>query len=425
MCLQILYSAKKKEGKIIDLSLLTEDEKIALLELYKAAYEKANLENNASNSENESEKANSIETAISTNDVMEVSIEATDIIENDNKQTELYTVESPISDDDVQIDITYEDGDDTNSDFSGYVGDNTDISYDIDLEENTNDISSDGERYASIELSGENTTRKDSFEYTSFTPYKPKYDDIELNNNFFMADGNMGIKVDVSAKSNVGKYDYKLKKSKSNIKMTSNGAYAIADSYGAVEEKRKIPYIKIITILFSVIALGLYVTQFFYHYDTLELMKYICDFCFTISILMIFVSAITQSSILQSFKGITMFIAFGMHFIVAGVEGYQIGLYKLLHQEVDYDFIYGIVILMYLVFLYVFMILSAINSKIDKKILAYITDVLGIILVIVIIVLIRFSSMSGDLVWFYDKIPNYLGLIFYTIAIAVSNNKNR
>ena len=120
-----------------------------------------------------------------------------------------------------------------------------------------------------------------------------------------------------------------------------------------------------------------------------------------------------------------MFIAFGMHFIVAGVEGYQIGLYKLLHQEVDYDFIYGIVILMYLVFLYVFMILSAINSKIDKKILAYITDVLGIILVIVIIVLIRFSSMSGDLVWFYDKIPNYLGLIFYTIAIAVSNNKNR
>lgn len=35
---------KKKEGKIVDLSLLTEDEKIALLELYKVAYEKLQLE---------------------------------------------------------------------------------------------------------------------------------------------------------------------------------------------------------------------------------------------------------------------------------------------------------------------------------------------------------------------------------------------
>lgn len=460
MYLQILYSVKKKEGKIIDLSILTEDEKIALLELYKAAYEKTKLENSISMSVNESEKASKTEESVA------------DAENNNISVTKLH--DTTVSDtDDNRIDTTYEYADDTisvtsedigsnmvsdyqeyavanasvdlpedivsnttddlpkdivnntTSNYSEYVSDNTEISYDIELEESIMDNQSYGEEsYAGIEL-GNDTTRRASFEYTSFTPYKPKYDDMELNNNFFSVDGNMGMKVDVSNKPNVGTYDYKLNKSKSNIKKTNNGAYTIADSYTAASEKKEVSYLNIITVIFSIIGLGIYVTQFIYHYDTLELMKYVCDFCFTISILMIFVSAISKSNILHYVKGITMLLAFGFHFIVVGVEAYQSGLYKLLHQELDYDFVYGVVILAYLVILYVFMILSAVNSMIDKKILAYIADVFGILLVIVLIILMKFSSMSNDLIWFYDKIPNYLGLIIYTIAAAVSNIKNR
>lgn len=425
MYLQILYSAKKKEGKIVDLSLLTEDEKIALLELYKVAYEKLQLEEAKkeceaaailkAEAENERE---SVEEEINPIDSEKLSADE-EVNQADSEKAntadeevkEAVTTDNPSEESKADdIEITYEDeptymddimGDVVSSGVSNY---GTAV-YDENIVEN-----------------GEKSNRSDSFEYTSFTPYKPKYEDIELTNDFFDMNTNMGMQVEVSKSTSSEKYNLKTKNKRSNTKVSKNGAYTIADSYSATKEKVEVPYLKIATILFSVLALGCIVTQFLYNYEQVKLMNYLCDFCFGITVLLVFISAITSSNVVNSFKGIGLFLSFGMHFICFGIVGYQDGLFKILNQEGKYDLIYGVASIGYLLFLYIFMLAVAVNSMISKKASAKAINVIAVILVIVTAVMLRCSQLTGNITVFYNVLPEYVAIILFAIATALSCN---
>lgn len=390
MYLQILYSAKKKEGKIVDLSLLTEDEKIALLELYKVAYEKMQLE--------EAKKESEAATISEDEDKVKVDSEKVSVNEKEPEESK--------SDD---IEITYEDEptyiDDIMGDVVSEVSNYGAAVYDENIVEN-----------------GEKSNRSDSFEYTSFTPYKPKYEDIELTNDFFNMNTNMGMKVEVSKSTSTEKYNLKTKNKRSNTKVSKNGAYTIADSYSATKEKMEIPYLKIATILFSILGLGCVVTQFLYNYEQVLLMNYLCDFCFAITLLFTFISAITNSNVVNSFKGIGLFLSFGMHFICFGIVGYQDGLFKILNQEGKYDLIYGIVSIGYLVLLYLFMLAVAVHSMISKKASAKAINVIAVILVVVTAAMLRCSQLTGKITVFYNVLPEYVAVILFVIAVALSCN---
>ena len=427
MYLQILYSEKKKEGKIVDLSLLTEDEKIALLELYKVAYEKLQLEeakkeNEAATilkAEAENEKV-SVEDEINKIDSEKLSADEETSQADSEEAKETVTTENQSEESKTEdIEITYEDeptymddimGNAVSSGVSNYGA----VAYDEKIVEN-----------------GEKSNRSDSFEYTSFTPYKPKYEDIELTNDFFNMNTNMGMQVEVSKSTGSEKYNLKTKNRRSNTKVSKNGAYTIADSYSATKEKIEVPYLKIATILFSVLALGCIVTQFLYNCllytsdaadEEDKFMNYLCDFCFGITVLCIFVSTITASNVVNSFKGIGLFLSFGMHFICFGIVGYQDGLFRILNQEGKYDLIYGVASIGYLLFLYIFMLAVAVHSMISKKASAKAINIIAVILVIVTAVMLRCSQLTGNITVFYNVLPEYVAIILFVIATALSCN---
>lgn len=410
MYLQILYQVKKKEGKVIDLSLLAEEEKLALLELYKTAYEKSFSDGTDSSSQQIEESENIVETLTQEDDETALSNNIMIAPENNDELSEDNTV---LLEEDEQIDITYEDADEE----------------DESAEETTSER--DEERYRYIaentvkleDVQGNNdASQKGSFEYSSFTPYKPKFDDMELNNNIFSTDDSMGgIKVDMSASTNVEKYEMKSKnKNKSNFKTSKDGRYKIADSYSVSKEKVEIPFLKIITIVFSVLALGVFVTQFVYHYDEAVLKSYCNDFVFGLATLAIFMSTMNNS--LLSFKGVTFFIALCVDFFVIGIEAYKDGLYRILNPELENDFIYGLVMLLTLFAKYIFILLCGIYSMKKKDVLHNVINILGIILCITIIVFIGLSSKCNELVWYYDKIPENAGLLLFVISAVFSNN---
>lgn len=392
MFLQALYSVKKKEGKIVDLSLLTEDEKLALLELYKTAYEK----NAAAAGEKMNEGVNS--EVISENDVTALnSDKAEEVSEAENKDTDTFD----------EIEITYEDDFNNLSDTAGKVSDVSDY------RQYTDDV---------ILENGEKGKRTDAFEYTSFTPYKPRYEDIDLNNDFFDMNTDMGIKVKVTKDSNSEKYNMKTKNRRSNVKVSRNGAYTIADSYSATKSKKEIPYLKIATVIFSVLCLVCYVTQFLYNYEQVNFVDYLSDFCFTIAILLIFISVITNSNVVNSLKGIALFVSFGMHFIFFGVSGYQDGLYRILNQKTDYDLMYGIVVIVYLLILYVFILMCAVCSMIGRKGVAKAMIFIGILLVAAAFVMMRYAYVAGTIVVFYNILPEYTAVALFAVAATLSCN---
>lgn len=418
MYLQILYSEKKKEGKIVDLSLLTEDEKIALLELYKVAYEKLQLEEAKKENEAaailkadaENEKV-SVEDEINKIDSEKLSADEETSQADSEEAKETVTTENQSEESKTEdIEITYEDEPTYMDDIMGNV------------------VSSGVSNYGAVAYdekiveNGEKSNRSDSFEYTSFTPYKPKYDDIELTNDFFNMNTNMGMQVEVSKSTGSEKYNLKTKNRRSNTKVSKNGAYTIADSYSATKEKIEIPYLKIATILFSVLALGCIVTQFLYNYEQVKFMNYLCDFCFGITVLCIFVSTITTSNVVNSFKGIGLFLSFGMHFICFGIVGYQDGLFRILNQEGKYDLIYGVVSIGYLLFLYIFMLAVAVHSMISKKASAKAINIIAVILVIVTAVMLRCSQLTGNITVFYNVLPEYVAIILFVIATDLSCN---
>lgn len=436
MYLQILYSEKKKEGKIVDLSLLTEDEKIALLELYKVAYEKLQLEeakkeNEAAailKAEAENEKV-SVEDEINKIDSEKLSAdeetsqadseETKETVTTENQSEESKTEETITTENQSKesktedIEITYEDEPTYMDDIMGNV------------------VSSGVSNYGAVAYdekvveNGEKSNRSDSFEYTSFTPYKPKYEDIELTNDFFDMNTNMGMQVEVSKSTGSEKYNLKTKNKRSNTKVSKNGAYTIADSYSATKEKIEVPYLKIATILFSVLALGCIVTQFLYNYEQVKFMNYLCDFCFGITVLCIFVSTITASNVVNSFKGIGLFLSFSMHFVCFGIVGYQDGLFRILNQEGKYDLIYGVASIGYLLFLYIFMLAVAVHSMISKKASAKAINIIAVILVIVTAVMLRCSQLTGNITVFYNVLPEYVAIILFVIATALSCNIKR
>lgn len=418
MYLQILYSEKKKEGKIVDLSLLTEDEKIALLELYKVAYEKLQLEeakkeNEAATilkAEAENEKV-SVEDEINKIDSEKLSADEETNQADSEETKETVTTENQSEESKTEdIEITYEDEPTYMDDIMGNV------------------VSSGVSNYGAVAYdekvveNGEKSNRSDSFEYTSFTPYKPKYEDIELTNDFFNMNTNMGMQVEVSKSTGSEKYNLKTKNRRSNTKVSKNGAYTIADSYSATKEKIEVPYLKIATILFSVLALGCIVTQFLYNYEQVKFMNYLCDFCFGITVLCIFVFTITASNVVNSFKGIGLFLSFGMHFICFGIVGYQDGLFRILNQEGKYDLIYGVASIGYLLFLYIFMLAVAVHSMISKKASAKAINIIAVILVIVTAVMLRCSQLTGNITVFYNVLPEYVAIILFVIATALSCN---
>ena len=92
MYLQILYSVKKKEGKVIDLSLLAEEEKLALLELYKTAYEKSFSDGTDSSSQQIEESENIVETLTQEDDETALSDNIMIAPENNDELSEDNTV---------------------------------------------------------------------------------------------------------------------------------------------------------------------------------------------------------------------------------------------------------------------------------------------------------------------------------------------
>ena len=226
--LQHLYLAKKKESKIIDLSILNENEKLALLELYKREYERthpndkkimatedaddndqtsdvSNLDDESLDKESEmqiedvdpqEENIESQETKLVEEDEVEdeieiyevESVEEDEVIEvmdffetdsiNDESEEETETFETELDEDEIEMVI--EDPDDIQEELTSDTVD--DIIREDGIIENGNE---------SVEA------RNDAFEYSSFTPYKPKYDDMTLTNNMFMSTLPESINVEV------------------------------------------------------------------------------------------------------------------------------------------------------------------------------------------------------------------------------------
>ena len=417
MYLQILYSAKKKEGKIVDLSLLTEDEKIALLELYKSAYEKMKLDEAKRTNKDSTIEDSTIEDSDNNESVIEESSNkelVEDEILTDNK-------ESAIAEKKTEDEQSTETEDESSDDIEIVYEDEPTYMDDL-----MGDASSGVSNYGTdsgdevVVANGDKSNRTDAFEYTSFTPYKPKYEDIELTNDFFNMNTNMGMQVEVSKPTSSEKYNLKTKNIKSNVKVSKNGAYTIADSYSATKSKMEIPYLKIGTIVFSILCLICFVTQFLHNFEQAKIMNYFCDFCFMLTILFVFISAITNSNVVNSVKGIGLFLSFGMHFICFGIVGYPDGLYRILNQEAQYDLIYGIVSIAYLVALYVFIFVVGIYSMSGKKAITKFIDIVAVVLVIVAIAMIVFSNLAGKITFFYNILPEHLAIVFFAIATALS-----
>ncbi|NLL93828.1 MAG: hypothetical protein GX225_06825 [Clostridiales bacterium] len=306
------------------------------------------------------------------------------------------------------------------------------IKDDVEGEPNIEDEKVDeGEPETKIEEESESTNTeeiqnkkpvKDIFDYTSFTPYKPSYDDIELNNNMFTMDSDMGIKYEINS-SNEKIEKYQIKKNNSKARISADGRYKIEDTYVISKGKIEIPFLKIITALFCAIALGMFVTEFVYNYENVIFFKYLCDLLFCSTAFSAFMTAISSNkNVTTSLKGISIFVMLGMDFIFNGVAAYQDGVFKILKQEQPHDFEFGICILAMYLFLYVFYILCGVKALVSNRaIVTKIAAAFGVISVVFTSLVIYFEQLSGTLQVYYDIVPEYLPIIMLTIGLSLSN----
>lgn len=449
--LQHLYLAKKKESKIIDLSILNENEKLALLELYKREYERthpndkkimatedaddndqtsdvSNLDDESLDKESEmqiedvdpqEENIESQETKLVEEDEVEdeieiyevESVEEDEVIEvmdffetdsiNDESEEETETFETELDEDEIEMVI--EDPDDIQEELTSDTVD--DIIREDGIIENGNE---------SVEA------RNDAFEYSSFTPYKPKYDDMTLTNNMFMSTLPESINVEVD-NGYVEKYKMKTNTKQTNVKVTKDGLYKVSDSYNSNKEIVEVPTLRIVSVILAVVALGLFVVQFVYNYEQIVFADYAYDFVYCICGFALLLSIINQANAVNSFKGAMVLVSLGVDFIYRGVGAYQDGLYKVLNPADNNDLIYGILLLVVFLMQYSFFVMCAVatfveDSKVKKVVLPF-----GIVTSILMIVFICFENVVGVAKYVYDAIPNNTGLIVLVIALAVSS----
>ena len=449
--LQHLYLAKKKESKIIDLSILNENEKLALLELYKREYERthpndkkimatedaddndqtsdvSNLDDESLDKESEmqiedvdpqEENIESQETKLVEEDEVEdeieiyevESVEEDEVIEvmdffetdsiNDESEEETETFETELDEDEIEMVI--EDPDDIQEELTSDTVDY--IIREDGIIENGNE---------SVEA------RNDAFEYSSFTPYKPKYDDMTLTNNMFMSTLPESINVEVD-NGYVEKYKMKTNTKQTNVKVTKDGLYKVSDSYNSNKEIVEVPTLRIVSAILAVVALGLFVVQFVYNYEQIVFADYAYDFVYCICGFALLLSIINQANAVNSFKGAMVLVSLGVDFIYRGVGAYQDGLYKVLNPADNNDLIYGILLLVVFLMQYSFFVMCAVatfveDSKVKKVVLPF-----GIVTSILMIVFICFENVVGVAKYVYDAIPNNTGLIVLVIALAVSS----
>lgn len=439
-----LYSAKKKENKITDLSTLSEAEKIALLNAYKQDFENQKASRSLSLANEEAIEVDLVDKDREIDDVVEEIDEIVDEIgdvvttlQEDGEEV-LEELGDLVKKSDVEV------SGNSNDDNKSTTEENNSIKEEI-LDSNKDEEIEEIEesKYNGIPLqlinndstteleensnsnnnnSSNNSNRKDVFDYTSFTPYKPKFDDIELNNSLYTM-GDMGMKVSVSANEPVEKYVAKTTKGPQNIKLSQNGSYKIADSYSSSKYRMEIPFLKIFIVIFGALSLGLFVTQFMYNYDKVLLTEYLCDMVFALAAFFTFMSAINKSDVVATLQGIALFLCLGLDLIFNGIEGYQRGIYMIVSPDGVENALFGTIFVVALVCKYAFILIAAISSLIGKQIINRISLWVGIVTAIMVMILFYMEYQIDNITWYYGIVPSFAGLFALIIAIILLENK--
>lgn len=419
VCLQaVLYLAKKKENEIIDYSNFTYLEKVKLLEFYKEKYEE--LQSHSQNNE--------------------TVVENKSVLNNDNNDGDFAVPVENTKDVETNKDIK-----DIKDIENVEVTENTESIGNIEISENVEDIEVNGnfetessaienEEYNEIEMVIEETNKtnisndtnnhkESSFEYTSFTPYKPTYDNLNLNSNIYSMDLDVGLKMEVaSADEKVEKYQ--SKKNNTNYKSTRDGNYQISDVYSATKEKYELPIVKVFVIAFALLALGISIIQFLGNYENMKLTSYIIDFGYGLLSIFILATVISKSEILSTFKGITLFVAVGFDFIFLGITQYQDNLYNVLNPSKENDVVISILILISVLLKYIYLIMCGVKTIIKKNIFK-VSVVFASLAIVMNIIAFIIQLKNNTLDVFYDVLPGSLNVILILISLMIFEFKDK
>ena len=406
----VLYLAKKKENEIVDYSNFTYYEKVKLLEYYKEKYEE--LQSQSHNN---------------------VSVIEDNATLDDGK------------DDDFAVPVEKIESVETNKDIENIEVDrNTESIENIEVNENVENIEVKGtsetensaienEEYNEIEMVIEETNKtnisndtnnqkESSFEYTSFTPYKPTYDNLNLNSNIYSMVLDVGLKMEVaSADEKVEKYQ--SKKNNTNYKSTRDGNYQISDVYSATKEKYELPIVKVLVIAFGLLALGMCVIQFLDNYENTRLTSYIIDFGYGLLSVFVLATVISKSEILSTFKGIAIFVAVGFDFIFLGITQYQDNLYNVLNPSKENDAVISILILISILLKYIYLIMCGVKTIIKKNIFK-ISVVFASLAIVMNIVAFIVQLKNNALDVFFDILPGSLNVILILISLMIFEFKD-
>lgn len=382
----VLYLAKKKESKIIDYSNFTYVEKVKLLEFYKQRYEE--LQNQSHEEESSANDEALLESKIENNDE---DFTVPDLCE---------TVDSSDDSEDSKIEEEY-----------------NEIEMVIEETNNTNSLSN------SSVTNDTNNSKDSAFEYSSFTPYKPTYDNLNLNSNIFSMDLDTGMKMEV-AKVGDKVEKYQREKKNTNYKSTKDGNYKVSDVYSSSKEKYELPIIKVIVVAFALLALAISVAQFVDNYNNMKLTSYIVDFGYALLSLLILVSVLTKSDIVGTFKGIALFVAVGFDFIFVGVSQYQDNLYKVLNPSKDNEEVFAILILLSVLFKYIYLLMCGVKTIIKKNIFKI--SVVFAVLAVALNIIVFFIQYSNDAIdTTFDMLPATVNIILILIALLAFEFKEK
>ena len=378
------FLAKKKESKIKDYSLLSEEEKLSLLREYKKMYELQLMM---------IEEGIDIECYESTDDYDTSS----DIIEN------VDDIDESVEDSVIEMEII----DLNDTDLNQTEGN---IEVEENRTENNNIVTSD-----TSSVSG-NTLRREesSFDYSSFTPYKPKFDDMDLDNNMY--DFERSNVATSEADEYVEKYQLKVKPY-SSLKTSQDGRFKYSDSYIATKEKVNIPYFNILIVLFSVITFGINIAGAVHYFNVFDYVDCVYNLVFAISAFVLFLSAITKNNSVIKYAYIGVIVSFAVDVVIFAIERYQDYLYMVISPEKSSDKIFGIVLLITLVTRYVLFIMSMIYLSTKNSKLLYPSAIVGALATVAACVCVYFEVVNDSMVFYYDMIPASVAMITYLLSL--------
>ena len=454
-----LFLAKKKESKIKDYSEMSEEEKLELLAEYKKLYQLQNILKEQGISFEDNKLV--IDETVPSSDITEkyIAISNSDEVEFENDETDINTedeikedttevetedeieieVEEVIeaeAEDEIEVEVEEVIETETEDENEVEVEDEIDVDIvmidgtDIDfkheeivevsegkevLEENYTSIDNDNKV---VESSNNRTnTKSDAFEYSTFTPYKPKFDSLDLDNNMFAFSD---TKIETASDGEyVEKYQMKSKPHKS-LKTSQDGRYKYSDSYIATKSKKIIPVFNILVVLFGIISLAVSVTGMVYCFDKFQYTECVLNLVFAISSFMICLSAVSKDEGISKISGFTVIGALLVDIIIAALAKYQDYLYMIVSTENTSDRITGIIMLVSLVFKYAFFISMFIYfSKKDKKVL-YTSVVIGVISVIIAFIIMIMDINNNNIIKYYDVIPAAIAIIAYQCSLVFS-----